>query len=72
MLTDYMVTCPHEGCHWSGSLLPHGNLSAWRAAVPTTRVIVFQCPRCHREWHARIVGDDAKPLSLEELATTGA
>jgi hypothetical protein len=68
MLTDYMVTCPHTGCHWSGSLLPSQNREAFRAAIPTTRVIVFECPRCHGEWYARIKGDDAIPLSHEELA----
>src|SRR5262249_56654086 len=32
MLTDYMVTCPHVGCHWSGSLLPSRNREAWLSA----------------------------------------
>jgi len=66
MLTDYMVTCPHDGCHWTGSLLPKANREAWRAALPTTRTIVFQCPRCHGNWHARIVGEDALPLPLDQ------
>jgi hypothetical protein len=72
MLTDYMVTCPHPGCHWSGSLLPSRNREAWRAAAPTTHHIVFECPRCHGEWHAELVGDDVRPLPLEELALPGA
>jgi hypothetical protein len=67
MLTDYMVTCPHSGCHWSGSLLPKSNRDAWKTALPTTHSIVFQCPRCHGEWHARVVGEDAVPLPLDEL-----
>ena len=46
MLTDYMVTCPRPGCHWSGSLLPAGSLEVWRPAIPSTNVIVFCCPRC--------------------------
>ncbi len=71
MLTDYMVTCPHPGCHWSGSLLPSRNREAWRAATPTTHDIVFECPRCRREWHAELVGDDARPLPLEDLVTPG-
>ena len=70
MLTDYMVTCPQ--CRWAGSLLPHTNRDAWKAAVPTTRVIVFHCPRCQGEWRARVVGDDAVPLPAEEPALTGA
>ena len=73
MLTDYMVTCPHVGCHWSGSLLPSRNREAWLSAIPKTRIIIFECPRCHGEWHAEVVGDDARPLPLdsEELALHG-
>jgi hypothetical protein len=70
MLTDFMVTCPHDGCHWSGSLLPHRNREAWRTAIPTTQVIVFHCPRCQGEWLARIEGDDAHPLPLEQRSLT--
>jgi hypothetical protein len=74
MLTDYMVTCPHAGCHWSGSLLPSRNRDAWRTALPTTNHIVFRCPRCGGEWQARVVGDDAVPVPLEEapLSLSGA
>ena len=43
MLTDFMVTCPRPGCHWSGSLLPAGSLDVWRPALPGTNVIVFCC-----------------------------
>jgi hypothetical protein len=69
MLTDYMVTCPHVGCHWTGSLLPKTNRDAWRNALPTILLTSFECPRCHGEWQARIVGDDAVPLPLvEEVA----
>ena len=68
MLTDYMVTCPHTGCHWTGSLLPKANLDAWKTALPTTHDIVFACPRCHHDWRANVVGDDAVPLPLVEEA----
>jgi hypothetical protein len=71
MLTDYMVRCPYPGCRWSGSLLPKGNREAWRAATPTTNEVVFCCPRCHGEWRARLVGDDVKPLPLEEPVLPG-
>ena len=71
MLTDYTVTCPHPGCHRPGSLLPHQDLDAWRPATPTTRDVVFECPRCGREWHARLVGDDVVPLPLREVALHG-
>lgn len=66
MLTDYMVTCPHAGCHWSGSLLPSGDRGAWRCAVPSTNTVMFRCPRCNGEWRARLVGDDVFPLPERE------
>ena len=72
MLTDYMVTCPRPGCHWSGSLLPAGHLEDFRPAHPSAKVIAFCCPRCHGEWHARIVGDDALPIQDQELTVTKA
>jgi hypothetical protein len=71
MLTDYMVHCPHPGCHWSGSLLPKQNREAWRTATPATREALFECPRCHQEWRARLVGDDALPLPLGEAVLVG-
>lgn len=68
MLTDYLVKCPHSGCGWFGSLFPKGNREAWRAAVPSVREVTFECPRCHGEWHAQVIGDDVKALPLEDLA----
>jgi hypothetical protein len=58
MLTDYMVTCPQAGCRWSGSLLPSRNRDAWLSALPATTMVVFQCPRCRREWTAHLIGDE--------------
>src|SRR5262249_29738046 len=74
MLTDYMVTCPHVGCHWSGSLLPSRNREAWLSAIPKPGTTVLECPRCQGEWFAEVVGDDARPLPLatEELVRQGA
>ena len=66
MLTDFLVHCPHGGCGWRGSLFPKGNRDALRPGVPARREVTFECPKCRREWHARIVGDDAVPLPLEE------
>jgi hypothetical protein len=68
MLTSYLVHCPHIGCGWFGSLLPSGDGEAWRASTPSLSEVVFQCPQCHGEWHARIVGDDVETLPLEEMA----
>ena len=72
MLTDYMVKCPHLGCNWAGSLLPRNNREAWRAAVPTIQEVTFECPRCHGEWHAQVIGDDVKPLPVVETAASWA
>jgi hypothetical protein len=68
MLTSYRVTCPHVGCRWTGSLLPRTNQDAWRSSAPTVKVVVFECPQCHGEWQARVVGDDVEALPLAELA----
>lgn len=67
MLTSYVVTCPHLGCNWSGSLLPRGDAESWRGSLPTTKTVVFQCPQCEGEWQAQVVGDDVVSLPLEEL-----
>jgi hypothetical protein len=69
MLTDYAAHCPHEGCGWRGYLFPQGNRDDSKAAQPSQREIMFACPRCKREWRARIVGDDAVNLPLP--ATVG-
>jgi hypothetical protein len=68
MLTSYWVTCPHAGCKWSGTLLPLTDTQAFRPALPTTRTIMFQCPRCAGQWRGRVVGDDVIPLPLEQKA----
>jgi hypothetical protein len=67
MLTSYSVKCPNEGCGWRGSLLPKGNAEAWRGFTPRLSEVVFQCPECETEWHARVVGDDVVPLPQEQL-----
>jgi hypothetical protein len=71
MLTSYWVTCPHFECRWSGSLLPSRDTEAWRPAAPALGTVTFRCPRCRHEWRARVVGDDVKPLPLEELTPAG-
>jgi hypothetical protein len=67
MLTSYLVKCPHLGCDWFGSLLPSQDTDSWRSSVPTTPIAVFECPRCHREWQARVKGDDVYPLPVSNL-----
>jgi hypothetical protein len=67
MLTSYLVKCQHFGCNWFGSLLPRSDVEAWHGAFPNSSVVVFQCPQCLGEWRARVVGDDVKPMPLEEV-----
>lgn len=67
MLTSYMVKCPHSGCGWSGSLLPCSNANAWHVAQPIIPKVTFQCPKCERQWQARVRGDDVEPLPLDEV-----
>jgi hypothetical protein len=70
MLTSYWVRCPHDGCHWSGSLLPR-DAEAGRGPSPPHAEVVFQCPNCQGEWHARIVHDEVEPLPVAEMALSG-
>jgi hypothetical protein len=65
MLTSFMVKCPHYGCHWFGSLLPRTDLDSWRGQPRTGLILTFECPQCHEEWRARLVGEDIEPLPLE-------
>ncbi|HMC90558.1 MAG TPA: hypothetical protein VKI17_13470 [Gemmataceae bacterium] len=71
MLTSFLVTCPHAGCHWFGSLLPHDHLEAWSNASPGRVIVAFRCPECGGEWHARVVGDDVVPVPLDEAVPKG-
>lgn len=70
MLTSYLVKCPRGECAWMGSLLPAQDTDSWRGPIPTTSTAVFCCPRCEREWRARIVGDDVEVLALDEPIPT--
>lgn len=67
MLTSYLVRCPHPGCDWFGSLLPA--VPSWQEPRQPQGIVNFECPQCHGEWHARLVGDDVEVLPLEELAS---
>lgn len=70
MLTSYLVKCPHFGCNWFGSLLPSRDTDSWRGPVPTTPIATFECPTCHRQWKAKVKGDDVYPLPLDEALTS--
>ena len=63
MLTSYLVSCPHLYCGWFGSLLPTKN-GVPMQSIPGA-IVNFHCPQCDGEWHAKVVGDDVRPLPLE-------
>lgn len=69
MLTSFLVHCPHVGCNWFGSLLPHDDTEAWRGALPSHSVVTFACPNCQGHWQARVIGDDVEvlPLAVEPV-----
>ena len=67
MLTSYLVSCPHAGCNWFGSLLPAGGSAVWRGSVAGRQILDFRCPKCGGQWAARVVGDDIEPLPVEDL-----
>jgi hypothetical protein len=64
MLTSYLVSCPHLGCGWFGSLLP--SHSPGSPPVVTGSVVTFHCPQCETEWRAQVIGDDVHSLPLED------
>lgn len=66
MLTNYPVRCPYEGCGWRGTLFPLDSAVVCRTAQPTNRTISFECPKCRRDWKARVVGEDAVNLPLKQ------
>jgi hypothetical protein len=69
MLTSFVVRCPHPECRWFGSLIPTTTAGPLQGKPGVRPEVVFRCPSCKNEWHARVVGDDVRPLPL---ATVGA
>ncbi len=67
MLSSYPVACPHDGCGWSGSLVPSSVQGGPGAEIASAQRTWFRCPRCQRDWEARISNDrvtaapDARP-----------
>jgi hypothetical protein len=68
MKTSYLVRCPHPDCHHFGSLLPCAKIDAWHGEISAMPAVMFRCPKCKREWRARMVGEDVRPLPLEPAA----
>jgi hypothetical protein len=57
VLSSYPVTCPHEGCDWTGSLVPSSVQGGGGAEIAPPQAAWFRCPRCRRDWEARISND---------------
>jgi hypothetical protein len=57
MLSSYRVACPHEGCGWSGSLVPSLLRGGTEAEVAVMQRAWFHCPSCSRDWEVRVSGD---------------
>ena len=57
MLSSYPVACPHEGCGWTGSLVPSSVRGGGGAEIASAQTAWFRCPRCQRDWEARISND---------------
>jgi len=57
VLTSYPVACPHEGCGWSGNLLPSLVRGGSSQEIASMQRAWFRCPRCARDWEVRITDD---------------
>lgn len=65
MLTGYLVKCPRVRCHWFGELPANPDPEAWREPDANVPIVIFECPRCHQEWRARVIGNDVEALPSE-------
>lgn len=64
MLTSYSVSCPHDNCRWSGSLIPSLLRGGADSEVASMRKAWFQCPRCACDWEVQIVNDAVTVLPV--------
>lgn len=65
MLSSYPVTCPHEGCHWKGSLVPSHLQGGPEAEIVSMHRAWFHCPFCQGNWEVRITDDTVKVLPVQ-------
>jgi hypothetical protein len=49
MLSSCPVACPHEGCGWTGSLVPSSVQGGGGAEIAAAQRAWFRCPRCQRD-----------------------
>jgi hypothetical protein len=62
MLSSYPVACPHEGCGWTGGLIPSRLRDGAGEEIVSGGRAWFQCPRCGRAWEVRITEDRVQVL----------
>jgi hypothetical protein len=66
MLSSYSVTCPHDGCGWTGSLMPSALQGGSASEVRSGDAGWFECPQCGRPWEVRITNDRVTVLTALE------
>ncbi len=59
MDSSYPVRCPQEDCGWSGSLVHSRARGGTTTDAKAGQLVWFQCPRCRRDWEARVQGERA-------------
>jgi hypothetical protein len=69
MITSYSVSCPHEHCGWTGSLIPSHLRGGRDAEIASMQRAWFRCPGCQGDWEVRITDD--KVVVLPALETGG-
>ena len=62
MLSSYPVACPHDGCDWTGSLVPSLLRGGQGAEIAPMQRAWFRCPDCQRDWEVRIRNDKVTVL----------
>lgn len=67
MLSSYSVTCPREGCGWSGSVVPSHAKGGADAEIISMHRAWFCCPRCKRDWEVRITNDTVQTMPTTEF-----
>ena len=56
------MACPHEGCDWSGNLLPSLIRGGSSQEIASMQRAWFRCPRCE----VRIIDDKVAVLPAHE------
>jgi hypothetical protein len=66
MLSSYPVSRPHEGCGWSGNLLPSLVRGGSSEEIASMQRAWFRCPRCEGDREVRIIDDKVTVLPAHE------